>query len=211
MKKLILFFFICTSLNVFSQKKSFFGVNAGINVANQRQHITYTAGSTFVSEQTTFLQNTVKPVVSIFYQYGFNEKIGLRLNAQYMELGYDNKNSPDGNLNINYLTLPLTFHYSVTQHLSFNAGPYLSFTLGGTKINNQPITETYHHNDRGFSFGAEHDIYKGLAVNINYVFGLMNVWLNDTYNGGTYTIHTKVTNRALQISLIYKFNFKKSS
>ena len=188
-------------------------MNAGINVANMREHIVDNIASNNNQSVSAFYQNSIKPTFGIFYEYRFNEKMGLRLNVQYMGLGYKN-NDPNlslvENLTINYISLPLTFHYSVNKHLSFSSGPYLSFTLGGTKINNQSITKTYHHNDDGFIIGGEHDLYKGLAISANYIFGLKNIWLNDTSNDPSgSTTHTKVTNRALQISLIYKF--KKSS
>src|SRR5689334_2952980 len=120
MQKIILLSLVCISSHL-SAQKSFFGVDAGINLANQRTHIP----TGFAGSGTHYYQNSLKPSFGIFYQYGFNEKMGLRLNAQYMGLGYKDQ---DFTLDINYLTLPLTFHYSVNKYLSFNTGPYLSFT-----------------------------------------------------------------------------------
>src|SRR5262249_32180895 len=113
--------------------------------------------------------------------------------------GYKDKNAPVDNLSIDYLAFPVVFQYMASKHLSFNTGPYLSFTLGGTKINNEDITKTYHKNDFGFSVGPEHDVYKNLSLAANYIIGTKNIWLND--QGGT----VKYTNRALQFTLIYKF------
>ncbi|HTH54551.1 MAG TPA: porin family protein [Cyclobacteriaceae bacterium] len=204
MRKVILLSFVCLSVEVFAQR-SFFGVDAGINVANQRMRNHYDNDPPSIS---IFYQNTVKPTFGIFYQYGFNEKMGLRLGAHFWGLGYSNINSFTGDVSINYLTLPLTFQYSATPHLSFNAGAYLSFTLGGSRFNNEDITKTYHHNDDGLVFGGEHDLYKNLAISVKYIWGLKNIWLNDTQTLPSIppiTIHTNYTNRALQITLIYKF------
>ncbi len=128
------------------------------------------------------------------------------LEAQYMGLGYKNKADSGTSVNINYLTLPLTFHYNVNKHLSFNTGTYVSFTLGGTKINNQDITKTYHKNDFGINIGGEHDLYKNFSISMNYIIGLKNIWLNDSQTvPGFFTINSKHTNRAFQFTLIYKF------
>ena len=204
MKKCLLILCVCVAPCVFAQK-SFFGVDAGVNVANQREHVeSFLSSGPNASAATTvtntlFFQNSIKPTFGVFYHIGLSEKIGLRPAATYMGLGYKFKNAPIDVVDINYLTFPLTVHYSIQKHFSFNAGPYLSFTLGGTKINNQPITSFYHKNDFGFSFGGEHDLYRNLSLGVNYFVGTKNIWLNDL-NG---TI--KYTNRALQFTLIYKF------
>ncbi|SRR5260221_6546003 len=204
MKKIFFLLFVCFGECAFAQK-SFFGVDAGVNVANQRIASTLLSGG-YTSNTVSFRFNTVKPTFGVFYQKGFSDLLALRLNAQYMGLGYDSKGSSGTPVDINYLTFPLTLHYVANKHLSFSTGPYLSFTLGGTKINDEDITSTYHKNDFGFSFGAEHDLYKNFSFGINYFIGLKNIWLNDTQTvPGVYTTTNKYTNRALQFTLIYKF------
>jgi hypothetical protein len=136
--------------------------------------------------------------MGVFFQREIHKTLAVRIQARYMGMGYDVVGIPSNNLSINYLTFPGSLHYSVSNHLSFIAGPYLSFTLGGTKINNQDITKTYHKNDLGFCLGAEHDIYKNFALAVNYFVGTKNIWLDDS-NGAI-----KYTNRALQFTLIYK-------
>ncbi len=210
MKMTLLISFACLAECVFAQK-SFFGVDAGMNIANQRMifPVDYNAANPFIytgNANSCLIwvhKNSLKPTFGFFYQYSFLEKISFRVSAQYMGLGYHENNFFIDNLDINYLTFPITFHYSVTKHLSINAGPYLSFTLGGTRINNEDITKTYHKNDFGFVVGAEHDIYKNLAFGTYYYVGTKNIWLNDL-NG-----LIKYTNRALQFTLIYKFRKNK--
>jgi hypothetical protein len=199
MKRFLVFIFICVVQCAIAQK-SFFGVDAGADVANQLTHVPDGFGTTSGNK---FYQNSLKPTFGVFYQYGFNGKMGLRLNAQYFGLGYKDK---DFTVDINYLTLPLTFHYSLNERFSFNMGPYLSFTLGGTKLYNEPITKIYHKNDHGLIIGGEYDFYKNLSVGLGYIFGLKNILLDDSIrdiNGNVGTV--KVTNRALQFTLIYKF------
>ena len=206
MRKFILFSLVSISSHLMAQK-SFFGVDAGVNVASQRTVLTINApGSTVHSTSSGAV--VIKPIFGVFYQRGFSKNMGVRLDAQYMGMGTKANGFQTRDIEINYLTLPLTIHYSVKDRLSFNAGPYLSFTLGGTRLNNEPVTKTFHQNDRGFRFGGAYEFYKNISVNINYVLGLMNVWLADTStdNVTNTTYHTKVMNRALQFSLIYKFS-----
>src|SRR5260221_2155715 len=202
MRKIILLVLVCICSNLFAQK-SFFGIDAGVNVANQKMVflVNYNPNPNATPNSTSnvvrFRQNSVKPTFGVFYQYNFLKNLSLRMQAQYMNLGYNDNTA--GNLDINYLTFPITFHYSATRHLTFNTGPYISFTLGGTKINNEDITKTYHKNDFGFSIGAEYDFYKKVSLAVNCIIGTKNIWLQDY--GGT----IKYTNRALQFTLIYKF------
>lgn len=205
MKKLLILLVVaCIAMQAQSQK-SFFGIDAGVNVANQRTHFSTTL---FNSTQagTGFYQNAAKPTLGIFYQVGFNEQLGLRLGVRYMGMGYQIQATSE-NVDINYLTLPVAIHYFVNKKLSFNTGPYLSFTLGGTKINNQSITSTYHKNDHGFSFGGEYDLSKNVAVALNYFIGLKNILLDDSIVdiNNNKIGEDSHTNRALQFTLIYKF------
>ncbi len=198
MRKIILFSLVSISSNLLAQK-SFFGADAGINLASQRTALTINApGGT--THSTSSGPDVVKPTFGVFYQRGFSQNLGARLSTQYMSMGIKG-------IEINYFTLPLTIHYSIKNRLSFNAGPYLSFTLGGTRINNEPITKTYHQNDRGFILGGSYEFYKNISLDINYVLGLMNIRLADTITdiSTNTTYHIKVMNRALQLTLTYKF------
>ncbi len=205
MKKYLFILFLGMASCAFAQQ-SFFGFDAGINVANQRTVSKVTLNGVALLNGVGFQFNKVAPTIGIFYHFGLSETIGIRVGARYMGLGYKSKADSASSLNINYLTLPLTFHYHVNKHLSFNSGAYISFTLGGTKVNNQDITETYHKNDFGINVGGEHDLYKNFSLAINYIIGLKNIWLNDnaTIPYGL-TVNSKHTNRALQFTLIYKF------
>src|SRR3954471_3498796 len=165
MKKLLLPVFMVCSYCAFAQK-SFFGVDAGINVANQRT----VSETVYLPDYTTFNNiafqfNAVKPTFGIFYQYELSNPFALRLKAAYMGLGYNHKGDlGGGDVSINYLTLPVTINYHVTKSLTFLIGSYLSFTLGGTQMTGQPITTTYHKNDFGLSIGGEQDISNNFAL-----------------------------------------------
>lgn len=187
-------------------QKSFFGVDAGINVANQRVYSMTTFGGG-TSGGISFLANAVKPTISIFYNQKISDPFSVRVYARYNELGYKKVGSQGTDVDINYFTIPVAAVYQVYKGLFIHAGSYVSFTLNNTKLFGQDIIKTYHKNDFGFMLGAEHTLYKNFALNASYSVGLKNIWLADSstdpFSGRTFT--TKVTNRALQVTLIYKF------
>ena len=205
MKKIVLLSLVCSAQCVLAQK-SFFGADAGINVANQRIVTHLTSNGAPVLDGAGFQSNKIQPTFGVFYHLLLSEASSVRVNAQYMGLGYNSNGNSGSYVDINYLTFPITFHYHANKHFSLNTGPYISFTLGGSKINNQDITKTYHKNDFGFSFGGEHDLWKNFALGVNYFIGLKNIWLSDEIiiQPGLNASY-KYTNRALQITLIYKF------
>ena len=178
---------------------SFFGGDASINISTLRM---YSIDGT--SSSTVFNQNVVRPSIGFFYQKGISNKFSIRAVVRYMGLGYQsdyyNLTTPPST-NIDYLTFQISINYHINKHLNIVIAPYLSFTLGGTQINNQEITKTFHKNDHGFSIGAEYDVYKNFAMGLHYYIGLKNIILNDSQNG----IEITDTNRTLQIVMAYKF------
>jgi len=206
MKNILLLSLICCTSCAFAQK-SFFGVDAGINVANQRtvsETVYLPDNSTF--DNVAFQFNAVKPTFGIFYQYELSNPFALRLKAAFMGLGYNQKGDlGGGDVSINYLTLPLTLNYHVTKSLTFLVGPYLSFTLSGSQMGGQPITTTYHKNDFGLSIGGEQDVSNNFTLSISYFIGVKNIILADEVHFINGSTSYKYTNRALQFTLIYKF------
>lgn len=187
-------------------QKSFFGAEAGINVANQRV-LSITTMSTETSGVISFQSNALKPTFSVFYSQMISAPFSIRIHARYSALGYKKVGSQGTDVAINYLTIPLIGSYEIYKNLSLSAGPYVSFTLNNTTLLGQDITKTYHKNDFGFVVGVEHTLYKNFALNASYCVGLKNIWLADTIKDPftNLTYQTKVTNRALQLTLIYKF------
>ena len=89
MKKFLLFLFMVYGSCAFAQK-SFFGVDAGINVANQRTFFPY---NSTVGNQIAFHGNVVKPVISVFYQREISNKLEARIKASYAGFGFKDPNA----------------------------------------------------------------------------------------------------------------------
>ncbi len=200
MKKIVFVLFGCLPWCAFAQR-SYFGIEAGINIANQR----------FVQNAPSFIyhadtKNALRPAWGTFFHYNFGDHMAARLSAQFASLGYQSSVNSQYDVTINYLTLPVSFFYRLNKYLSLCAGPYLSFTINNTSYNNGqttvPITSVYHKNDTGYKVGAQFDIYKNWGLAVNYIVGTKNIWLDD-FNGSM-----QYTNRAVQLTLIYKFQKK---
>ena len=182
----------------FSQK-SFFGMDGGINISTLRMQATTNGPST-----VSYNDHVLRTSIGAFYQRGLSNKFSLRLGARYLGLGYQSETyylTTPPSTNIDYLTFQVALNYHLTKRLQFGFSPYLSFTIGGTPINNQEITKTFHKNDHGISLGAEYDIYKNFSIGLHYYFGIKNIILNDALNG----VEIYDTNRAFQILIGYKF------
>lgn len=204
MKKIFLALLLTSFAFNSKSQTSYFGFEAGVNIANQRI-VTY---NSYNPAQITFHENAIKPSFSIYYQFEWSEKFAARVKASYMSLGFTGGYSDRytlGKVDIDYLMVPISLFYKANKNFSLTGGPYVSFTLGGSRPFGQDILSIYHKNDFGFSFGGEHDIYKGLALSVTYFMGLKNIWLNDQ-NG-----NIQYTNRALQITLIYKIKKQTTS
>lgn len=184
-----------------SAQKFSYGMDAGINIANQRVVSVFFLGA---GSNTYFYNNLVRPTVSFYSQYNASERLGLRLSLRYSGMGYQIVSPStsyydyvDKKVRINYLTVPLTLHIAVSDRVSVNAGGYLSFTLGGNDLNGKTATTTFHKNDHGIQLGTEVKVYKDIAIGVSYVIGLKNIWLNDF--GDSYI----QKNRALQLTVSY--------
>jgi len=110
MKKSLFISFLCLASCAFAQK-SFFGVDAGINVANQRilTHITLNGAPEL--DGVGFQANKVQPTFGVFYHLLLSEATSVQVNAQYMGMGYNSNGNSGSYVDINYLTFPITFHY----------------------------------------------------------------------------------------------------
>ncbi len=78
MKKLLFLVLAGCTSSAFAQK-SFFGVDAGINVANQRAVSQVISNGTTVINDVVFQFNKVAPTFGLFYHFGLSETTGIRV------------------------------------------------------------------------------------------------------------------------------------
>jgi hypothetical protein len=200
MKKIFLIAFIFFFSSCYSQK-SYFSVDAGMNLAHLR--ISLENPYNPVREKVA-LENIIRPTGGLFYQFNLSDLFALRIGARYFGLGSATKGQPD--LNLNYLSTPICFNYSINSNFNASAGAYFSFLLNDDSYFGLPIHLRFSKNDFGTVLGLEHKLYKNFSIGAHYYLGLKNIYLYDKRvdsQGGTWT--TKYTNRVFQFSIIYKF------
>jgi hypothetical protein len=197
------FMILCFATEVIAQK-SFSGLTGGLTIANQR-----TVNESSNAKTITYLGDLVKPFFGVFYQYQFSAPLALRFNAQYLQLG--EKTPLDHNFK--YISFPIALQYSANSHFSLSVGPYLSFLLNpndkiapGIVASGALLKDSYSKHDYGFYAGAEYDVYKGLALSVNYFGGLKNISLIENYTSRVTSLptHVRLTNCVLQVGVIYK-------
>jgi Outer membrane protein beta-barrel domain len=207
MKYLILILLIA-SLDAYCQK-SFFGVDAGINLSNQRT----SASSNGQINQIAFAQTVPRLTFGVFYQRSISKVLSIRVGAKYNGLGFRRDDQTFyrpipgfSSTDIDYITLPINFVYHANPNFRIMAGGYFSNMIGGKNFYYK-IPDLFTNEDYGINFGIEHNLFKGLSIATTYYFGLKNVLKIDSANG--YDLF--ITNRNLQIALIYKLPFGRSA
>ncbi|MFN8340798.1 MAG: outer membrane beta-barrel protein [Cyclobacteriaceae bacterium] len=182
---------------LYAQQKGW-GVEAGYSITNQR-----TVMKTPSSESISFGRNASRFALGAFRDFSIGKGLSLRGGARYTAMGFA-KHGYIESVSINYLTLPVSLRYFASDYLSIGAGVYLSFTVGGSTLNGQAITRTYHKNDDGVFLLAEYKLPANLSVSMQYVIGHKNVILADS--DPILQFSQTTTNRALHLMLIYHFS-----
>jgi Outer membrane protein beta-barrel domain len=201
----LVFILMIVRVSAYSQK-SFFGVEAGINLSNQRISVS----SSGKINQITFAQTAPRLTFGLFYQRGVSNVLSIRIGAKYNGFGYKRDDqtyyrpTPGfSSSDLDYITFPLHFVYHANPRLRANVGGYYSILIGGTKVSNFLINDDY-----GVNFGLEHDLFGNFSIAATYYFGLKNISKIDASVAGYDVL---ITNRALQIVLIYKLPFGRSA
>jgi hypothetical protein len=204
--KYLVFILMIVDVSAYSQK-SFFGVEAGINLSNQR----ISASSNGIVNQVIFAQTAPRLAFGLFYQRGILNALSVRIGAKYNGFGYK-RDDPTyyygpaprfSSSDLDYITFSIHLVYCANPHFRANVGGYYSILSGGTKVSNFLINDDY-----GFNFGLEHDLFGDFSIAATYYFGLKNISKIDVSVAGYDVL---ITNRALQIILIYKLPFGRSA
>ncbi|NOS54687.1 MAG: hypothetical protein HOP37_00350, partial [Cyclobacteriaceae bacterium] len=123
MKYLILVSIVVSS-RAYSQK-SFFGIDAGINLSNQRT----SARSNGKVNQVAFELTAARLTVGIFYQQSISKMLSVRLGANYNGLGFRDEDIKSygpiygfSSTDIDYVTFPVNLIYQANPHFRVTIG-----------------------------------------------------------------------------------------
>jgi hypothetical protein len=146
-------------------------------------------------------------------QYGFIGRfypVRIRPLSFQTELNYSPQGvhlkSSDAVVRLDHINVPILFQYLFENDIRVQAGPQLGFLMnawadydGAT----HDIANRFRKVDLSFSAGLSYPLMpNGLGIDVRYNLGLSRISTDDIYRS---------SNRGLQISVFYLFDFKKGS
>ncbi|MBV1924219.1 MAG: porin family protein [Flavobacteriaceae bacterium] len=151
MKKLVLIVFTALlSTATFAQGVDF-GIKAGANFAT----LTDASG----------LDNKTGFVIGVFGGIKFNDNIAIQADLLYSQQGADPK---IGDLDLDYVNVPVVLRYFVFKGLNLQAGPQFGFIVEDSDIDAESFDLT------GVA-GVGYDLPMGIRLAARYNFGLTDV------------------------------------
>lgn len=194
MKKIILAAFVLGTCSVaFAQQQLKFGPKAGVNFAN-------VSGFDNSEMKTGFHVGAVAEIK-------FNEKFSIQPEVVYSAQGTKTViNNIQGNVNIDYINVPILAKYYIVDGFSVEAGPQVGFLVkaeGKGDVNGVSVSSDIKDNlkstDFGLGVGLAYDLPVGLFVNARYNLGLSDIRAN-TSSGDA------IKNNVIQVGIGYKFD-----
>ncbi|MCW8982379.1 MAG: PorT family protein [Altibacter sp.] len=149
------------------------GIKAGANFSN----ITDASG----------LKNKTGFVVGAFAGAKFGDKIGLQADLLYSQQGAE---FDGGEIDLNYVNVPVVLKYYVTESLQIHAGPQFGFVVDDN------VTEVFNNIAESESFdltgvvGAGFEFPFGIRVDGRYNFGLTDIINTDGTKNGKNSVVT---------------------
>lgn len=164
MKKLLLIVFtVLLSSSVFAQSADF-GIKAGANFAT----LTDASG----------LDNKTGFVIGVFGGIKFNDKVGIQADLLYSQQGADPK---IGDLDLDYVNVPVVLRYFVVQGLNIQLGPQFGFIVEDSDIDAEAFDLT------GVA-GVGYDLPMGIRLAARYNFGLTEVVKNSDSKNSVFNL-----------------------
>lgn len=203
-------FFVLTALQAQQDDRSYFGVKAGVNLAEIR------SGSSFTDDD---LLNTKTGIAGgLFYHLSLNKVVALQPEILYSQMGskFDDNTSTTlntaGQIDVNYISVPLLIKVSPFRALGLYAGPQIDYYMGG-----KATFDDSERSDIGLSYGSSAgnqafmSLTGGLELAISGTFGIYGRYiygLSDIAEGDIEDIFTqgsKLYNDAIQVGLTIGF------
>lgn len=171
------------------------GFKVGANFANQKYDSDF---GDFTPDARTSLH------LGLFATIKFSENFGVQPELMYNSVGskFNFGTSGDVVSKLDYLTIPVMLRYSPAKIFNLHAGPQFGMLLSAKQEyngNSEDMKDNLKGLDLGLGIGAGVDLPMGLGFSARYVAGLSDISddTNSTQSG-------KLTNTAIQISVLYK-------
>lgn len=210
MKKIIITFTALILFGVTNAQKVKYGFKAGVNIATEK--ITIPSSPNINYEKSTVIGANVgffvdiKMVPKLFFQPELLYSMqGAKLTATINGIS----GSAEQTATVNYLIVPLTLKYYITNELNIQAGPQIGFLLTandkvvssiqGLASSSSDSKSSYNTVDLGLNFGMGYNITPNISFVGRYSLGLSD--LEKTVPAG----YSASKNRVLSFSFGYTF------
>lgn len=200
-------FLVLTALQAQQEDRSYFGIKAGVNLANIRSDNDFTDGD---------LLNTKMGLTGgLFYHISLTKALSLQPEFLYSSMGskYDEGTSEylstAGQMNLNYLSFPVLIKLSPIKSLGLFAGPQLDYYIGGkTDFDNDRQDEGISYGTSGYPLtffsltaGAEIRLFKTVGIYGRYIYGLSDITGGDVEDA--FNKYSTLYNDAIQVGLTW--------
>ena len=181
MKKIILTIAAVFAFGVANAQDMKFGVKGGLNFSN----LTSSEGSNGL---TSFH-------LGGFAEFKVSEKFAVQPELLYsmQGAGYDG-----GDLNLNYINIPIMAKFYVAEKFNIQAGPQIGFLMSA-KADGTDVKDLFKTTDFGLNLGAGYNLNDNMMLDLRYNLGLSQVQ-DELFPG-----ESKSMNAVLQLSFGYKF------
>lgn len=167
MKKLIFFFIAIATTGIISAQGIDLGIKAGANFAT-------ITDATDASNKTGF-------TAGVFAGIKFSDKVGVQGDVLFSQQG---AKFDTGEVDLNYVTVPLVLKYYLTENFNLHAGPQFGFLIDD---NLDPLLEAEPTDVSGV-VGLGYDLILGLRLSGRYNFGFTEIVANDSGKNSVFTL-----------------------
>jgi hypothetical protein len=183
MKKLLLSAFaVCAFAFTTNAQEVTFGAKAGLNLANLTGDV---EGNSMLAAAH----------VGGMAEISFSDKFAVQPEVLFSMQG---ASSDFGDLNLNYINIPIMAKYFVTEEISLEAGPQIGLLMSA-KADGEDVKDFYSGTDFGLNIGAGYKMESGLNFGLRYGIGMSNII--DAEGS-----EADVKNSNIQVSVGYFFN-----
>ena len=209
MKKIIfaaatLFFF-----GVTHGQKVKFGIKAGVNIATERITLTEYTGVSYVKGDVVGANVGFFADIKVVPKLFFQPELLYSMQGAKLTVNMTGYGSAEETVKLNYLNVPLTFKYYVTNEFNLQAGPQIGFlmaandkvisNLSGLASSSTDVKSSYNSVELGLNFGLGYDFTRNISLSGRYNLGLSDLEKNVPAG------YTASKSRVLSFSLAYTF------
>jgi outer membrane protein OmpA-like peptidoglycan-associated protein len=200
---------VLTNLQAQQDERGYFGIKAGVNLSEIRSSNHFTNGDN--------LDTKTGLVLGGFYHLGLTKALAIQPELLYSQMGAkyaantSSTLSTAGQMNLNYLSMPLLIKVSPFKPLGLFAGPQLDYYLSGKSDFDGDVEDedlSYGNSGSSLTFfsvtaGAEIRLFKTIGIYGRYIYGLSDITGGEV--GEQFTQGSDLYNDAIQVGLTIGF------